>query len=150
MVCIGRLLRLRVCKTWSFNCVEGTPSDGNQQQGVFMDIGSGGHLEDLIFNGGGVGLFTGNQQFTMRNLTFNRCNTAIFQNWDWVYLYKSISINNCGTAVDMTQGGAVLAMGSVVMQDSVLTNNYTASLPDSPMLARPTLLVHSSWTMLRS
>lgn len=106
-----------------FNMVQGTLNDGNQQQGVFMDNGSGGHLEDLIFNGGGIGFFAGNQQFTCRNLTFNNCETAIFQNWNWVFLYKSIFINNCGIAFDVTQGGDVPATGSVTLQDSVISNS---------------------------
>nr|OQO26207.1 hypothetical protein B0A51_06006 [Rachicladosporium sp. CCFEE 5018] len=121
-----------------FNCVVGTPGDGNAQQGVFMDNGSGGHLEDLIFNGGGIGLFAGNQQFTMRNLTFNRCNTAIFQNWNWVFMYKSIFVNNCGTAVDMSSGGDVPATGSLVFQDSVFTNTDTGIITSFSGNSTPT------------
>lgn len=105
-----------------FNMAQGTPGDKSQQQGIFMDNGSGGFLEDLIFNGGGVGFFAGNQQFTCRNLTFNYCETAIFQNWGWVWNYKSLSINNCGTGMDFSQGGEVSAVGSIVVQDSVFTN----------------------------
>ena len=47
------------------------PSAGSQHVGVFIESGSGGFVNDLTFNGGGVGLNVGNQQFTMRNLTFN-------------------------------------------------------------------------------
>lgn len=105
-----------------FNMVVGTLGDKSQQQGIFMDNGSGGFLEDLIFNGGSVGFFAGNQQFTVRNLTFNYCATAIFQNWNWVFLYKEITINNCAIGLDMSQGGTVPATGSIVMQDSVFNN----------------------------
>lgn len=104
------------------NMYEGTPGDGNAQLGIFMDNGSGGFLEDLIFNGGGTGFFSGNQQFTCRNLTFNNCNTAIFQNWNWVFAYKDIYINNCGTGLDTTQGGEIITTGSIVLQDAVFTN----------------------------
>lgn len=31
----------------------------------------------------------GNQQFTMRNLTFNNVVTAINQIWDWGWTYKN-------------------------------------------------------------
>ena len=31
----------------------------NQQQGIFMDNGSGGFMRDLIFNGGGIAFFLG-------------------------------------------------------------------------------------------
>ncbi|KAK5172230.1 uncharacterized protein LTR77_003868 [Saxophila tyrrhenica] len=104
------------------NMVVSGPNEKTQQQGIFMDNGSGGLLEDIIINGGEVGFFSGNQQFTCRNLTFNNCQTAIFQNWNWVFNYKSISINNCGIGLDLSQGGLVPATGSVILQDSVMTN----------------------------
>jgi len=87
-----------------------------------MDNGSGGMFEDLIFNGGGTGLFTGNQQWTARNLTFNNCATAIYQNWNWVYTYKSVTINNCNIGIDMTAGALVPAVGSLILLDSVMNN----------------------------
>lgn len=105
-----------------FNMAEATLGDKSQQQGIFMDNGSGGYMEDLIFNGGSVGFFSGNQQFTVRNLTFNYCVTAIFQNWNWVFLYKDIYINNCAIGLDMSQGGTVPATGSIILQDSVFNN----------------------------
>ncbi|KAK5160912.1 hypothetical protein LTR04_004330, partial [Oleoguttula sp. CCFEE 6159] len=104
------------------NMLVGDKTTGNKQQGIFMDNGSGGWMEDLIFNGGNIGFFSGNQQFTSRNLTFNNCNTAIFQNWNWVWAYKSLSINNCGIGIDMTQGGNVITTGSLIVQDGVFTN----------------------------
>ena len=79
-------------------------------------------MEDLIFNGGKVGLFAGNQQFTCRNFTFNRCGTAIFQNWNWVFNYNQITINDCNIGLDFTQGGSVIITGSLVVQDSVFNN----------------------------
>lgn len=33
--------------------------EANQQQGIFMENGSGGFMRDLIFNGGGTGFFLG-------------------------------------------------------------------------------------------
>ncbi|KAK4550136.1 hypothetical protein LTR36_003103 [Oleoguttula mirabilis] len=105
-----------------FIMAQGSLGDGNNQQGIFMDNGSGGFLEDLVFYGGGVGFFAGNQQFTCRNLTFNYCETAIFQNWNWVFLYKDITFNDCGIGMDLSQGGAVPATGSLVLQDSTFNN----------------------------
>lgn len=35
-----------------------------------MENGSGGFLSDLVFSGGSLGLYAGNQQFTVRGLTF--------------------------------------------------------------------------------
>jgi glucan 1,3-beta-glucosidase len=87
-----------------------------------MDNGSALYLEDLIFNGGGTGLFAGNQQFTCRNLTFNNCQTAIYQNWNWLFAYKDIVINNAHIGLDMTQGGEVITTGSITMQDTIMNN----------------------------
>lgn len=95
----------------------------NKQQGIFMDNGSGGMLSDLVFNGGNICAFMGNQQFTARNFTFNNCQTAIYQNWGWVWNYKSITINNADVGIDLTQGdGTKQAVGSVIVQDSVFNN----------------------------
>lgn len=99
----------------------------NKQQGIFMDNGSGGFMTDLVFNGGNYGAFFGNQQFTTRNLTFNNVQTAIFMNWNWVWAFKSLSINNCGVGLDMSNGpilsngGVDQSVGSVLIQDSKFT-----------------------------
>lgn len=100
----------------------------NAQMGVFMDNGSANFLEDLIFIGGSVGFFAGNQQFTMRNLTFINCQTAIYQNWNWLFTWKEITINNCTVGIDMTQGGAEPTTGSLILQDSVMNGVTTGAL----------------------
>lgn len=87
-----------------------------------MDNGSGGFMTDLTFNGGNYGAFFGNQQFTTRNLTFNNVNTAIFMNWNWLWTFKSLSINNCKLGIDMANGGNNQTVGSVLVQDSTFTN----------------------------
>ena len=102
-----------------FEMVKG--GDNNKQQGIFMDNGSGGFMTDLVFNGGNYGAFLGNQQFTTRNLTFNNVNTAIFMNWNWLWAFKSLSINNCGLGIDMANGGDNQTVGSVLVQDSTFT-----------------------------
>ena len=98
-----------------FNMVQGASS---KQEGVFMDNGSGGWMTDLVFNGGNYGMFIGNQQFTTRNLTFNNCNTAVFMNWNWLWNLKSLSVNNCGIGVDMSNSPSNQTVGSVIVQDS--------------------------------
>ena len=98
-------------------------SEENAQQGIFMENGSGGFMTDLVFNGGNYGAFFGNQQFTVRNLTFNDCNTAIYMIWNWVWSFKSISINNCKVGIDISQGGPTAqTVGSVVLSDSTISN----------------------------
>lgn len=100
-----------------FNMVQG--GDNNQQVGIFMDNGSGGWMGDMIFNGGSTCMFMGNQQFTVRNVTFNNCQTGIFQNWGWVWAYKHLVFNNCGIGLNIANGGSTQTVGSVILQDSV-------------------------------
>lgn len=106
-----------------FNMVQDR-SDDNKQQGIFMDNGSGGFMTDLTFNGGRYGAFLGNQQFTTRNLKFNNCNTAIYMNWNWVWTFHGVSIDNCAVGIDMTQSGdgGAQTVGSVLLLDSTISN----------------------------
>lgn len=108
-----------------FELAPATTGDGNQQIGIFMDNGSGLFFEDIIFNGGRYGLFAGNQQVNVRNLTFNDCDTGLFQNWGWIFSYKSLTFNNCNIGIDMSQGGIIPAVHSIVVADSEFNNcNY--------------------------
>lgn len=104
-----------------FNMIQDKSAD-NKQQGIFMDNGSGGFMSDLTFNGGSLGAFLGNQQFTTRNLKFNNCNTAIYMNWNWVWTFHGVSINNCGVGINMANGGNVQTVGSIVLADSSISN----------------------------
>jgi glucan 1,3-beta-glucosidase len=99
-------------------------SDTNKQQGIYMENGSGGFMADLTFNGGGLGMSVGNQQFTTRNLTFNGCKTAISVQWDWLWTFKSININNADIGIDMSnlQDGSTQTVGSIILFDSSITN----------------------------
>ena len=119
-----------------FNMIPGASS---KQIGIFMDNGSGGFMTDLVFNGGNYGAFFGNQQFTSRNMTFNNCNTAIFMNWNWVWTLQGITVNNCGVALDLSNGPAAQLVGSVSLIDSTITGTpvgvktaYVNSAANSP------------------
>ncbi|KAK6410424.1 hypothetical protein LTR95_018208, partial [Oleoguttula sp. CCFEE 5521] len=78
---------------------------GTQHQGFFIEEGSGGFMNDLTFYGGLNAITFGNQQFTVRNLTFYNAVTAINQIWDWGMTYYGISINNCSVGLNMAAGG---------------------------------------------
>ena len=99
-------------------------SPDTTHQGIFMDNGSGGFFSDLIFNGGSVGAFLGNQQFTTRNLTFRNCQTAIYMNWNWLWTFKSVTIENCTIGVDLSNlaNSVNQTVGSIVMLDSKIIN----------------------------
>jgi glucan 1,3-beta-glucosidase len=91
----------------------------------FLFTGSAGFVTDLTFNGGLIGAQVGNQQFTMRNLIFNDCVTAISQLWDWEWVYQGISINNCQVGINIAAGDGTssgLSVGSVTLVDSTITN----------------------------
>ena len=102
-----------------FNMVKG--GNGNKQQGIFMDNGSGGFMSDLVFNGGSIGAFLGNQQFTIRNLTFNGCDTAIDMNWGWQFSFKSITINDCQLGINMSTSPQNQTVGSILLSDSSIS-----------------------------
>ena len=74
----------------------------------------------------------------MRNLTFNNAVTAINQIWDWGWTYKSITINNCTTGLDMSSidpSTGQQAVGSITLIDPSVNNGdngiVTAQGPDS-------------------
>jgi glucan 1,3-beta-glucosidase len=80
-------------------------------------------LTDLTFNGGIVGASVANQQFTIRNLVFNNCFTAISQLWDWGWVYQGISINNFQKGIGISAGGTSdQEVGSIALIDSTITN----------------------------
>lgn len=59
----------------------------------------------------------------MRNLTFNNAVTAINQIWDWGWTYKSISINNCSTGLNLSSAiGSGLTVGSLSFIDSSISH----------------------------
>ena len=98
-------------------------ANGTQHQGLFIESGSAGFMTDLIFYGGLYGANVGNQQYTMRNMTFYNCVTAINLLFDWGWTFKSINIYNCSTGVDMTSGGPTAQnVGSMTFFDSSMTN----------------------------
>jgi glucan 1,3-beta-glucosidase len=95
---------------------------GNQHVGLFIEDGSGGLLNDLIFYGGIVGAKFGNQQYTARNLTFYNAQTAISQLWDWGWTYKSINVINCKTGIEMVDANTA----SITLIDSYFSGVQTA------------------------
>lgn len=104
--------------------------------GLFIESGSGGFMSDLVFNGGATGASMGNQQYTMRNLTFNNCKTAILHLWDWGWTYMGLKINNCGKGIDISAGKPTnLNVGSLTVIDSKFVNTpvaiVTGNTPDS-------------------
>ncbi|CAF0855233.1 unnamed protein product [Didymodactylos carnosus] len=120
--------------------IEMSTAEGTQHQGLFIESGSGGFMSDLTFYGGKIGAFLGNQQFTSRNMTFFGCQTAISQIWNWNWLYKSLSINNCRVGIDMSvKPGQNESVGGLTVLDShfydtpvgIITSANAQSTPPS-------------------
>ncbi|KAI0875792.1 glycoside hydrolase family 55 protein [Hypoxylon argillaceum] len=101
---------------------------GTQHQGLFIEDGSGGFMNDLVFYGGKYGAVFGNQQFTVRNLTFYDAVTAVSQIWNWGWTFQGISVNNCTVGLDMATRADDNneVVGSATFFDSSFTNTQIA------------------------
>ncbi|KAI0029202.1 exo-beta-1-3-glucanase [Vararia minispora EC-137] len=84
--------------------VDMSTASNTAHQGIFMENGSGGFMGDLVFNGGKFGVWVGNQQFTVRNITVNNAQTGIFALWNWGWTWQDVKINGCQIGFDMTIG----------------------------------------------
>lgn len=95
-------------------------------------------MNDLVFNGGKIGAAFGNQQFTVRNLTFNNVVTAIDQSWDWGWTYIGIQIKNCTTGLNMSSGGSSSeSVVSVTLIDSTFTDTDVAIITAYNFSSKP-------------
>ncbi|CAA7270475.1 unnamed protein product [Cyclocybe aegerita] len=94
-------------------------------QGIWMENGSGGFMGDMVFNGGKFGIWGGNQQFTVRNITINNAQTCIYSSWNWGWTYQGLTFNNCQIGFDIATGGlteATQTTGALAIIDAVITN----------------------------
>ncbi|KAI0746044.1 beta-1,3-glucanase [Earliella scabrosa] len=102
---------------------------GNAHQGIWMENGSGGFMGDLVFNGGKFGMWVGNQQFTVRNITINNADTGmsltVYMNWNWGWTFQGVTINNCQVGFDFHTGSTTLdgqGAGGEAIIDAVVSN----------------------------
>ncbi|KAJ7470268.1 glycoside hydrolase family 55 protein [Mycena latifolia] len=86
-------------------------------QGIWMENGSGGFMSDLVFHGGKFGMWVGNQQFTVRNITVNNAQTAILGVWAWGWTFQGITINDCQVGFDLLGG-----VGAEAIIDATVSN----------------------------
>lgn len=111
--------------------VEMSKENGTQHQGLFMENGSGGFMGDIVFNGGKIGAFVGNQQFTVRNITVNDAVVAIAAPWNWGWTWQDVSINNCKVGFNLTTSsggvGSEAIIDAVVMNTDVFISTTTPS-----------------------
>jgi len=92
---------------------------------VLTQTGSGGHLADIETVGGLYGLNVGNQQFTMKNIKISNAVVGISQIWNWGWLWKGLTITDCGTAFSMKSlkdNSPDQNVASVIIIDSQIIN----------------------------
>ncbi|PBK58892.1 exo-beta-1,3-glucanase [Armillaria solidipes] len=109
-------------------------------QGIWMENGSGGYMGDLVFTGGKFGMWVGNQQFTVRNITVNNAQTAVYGPWNWGWTFQRVTINNCQVGFNLATGGLMKEMqtvGAEAIIDAVVTNTpiFVRTLTPSTSLA---------------
>ncbi|CAG8407763.1 unnamed protein product [Penicillium salamii] len=108
-------------------------ADGNTQQGIYMENGSGGFMSNLTFVGGNFGAYLGNQQFTTSQLVFVNCKTAVQVHWDWAWTMQDVVIESCGRGIVVTGGAGGVAstgqsVGSYILVDAIIANTPTGIL----------------------
>ncbi|KAF9472908.1 glucan 1,3-beta-glucosidase [Pholiota conissans] len=94
-------------------------------QGIWMENGSGGFMGDLIFNGGKYGIWGGNQQFTVRNITVNNAQIGVYSLWNWGWTYQGVKFNNCEVGFDVATGGKATGgqtTGALAIIDAVVAD----------------------------
>ncbi|KAJ7074276.1 glycoside hydrolase family 55 protein [Mycena amicta] len=97
-------------------------------QGIFMENGSGGFMGDLVFNGGKFGMWVGNQQFTVRNVTINNAQIAIQGVWAWGWTWQGVTIRNCSIGFDLLGGvGAEAIIDAKVYDTPIFVRSASPS-----------------------
>ncbi|KAJ7168213.1 exo-beta-1,3-glucanase [Mycena crocata] len=117
-----------------------SPAANTAHQGIHMENGSGGFMGDLVFNGGKYGMWVGNQQFTVRNVTFNNVQIAVQGVWNWGWTFQRVIINNSQVGFDLISGmkngpngsdgqgvGAEAIIDATVTNTPIFVRRWTAS-----------------------
>ena len=98
--------------------VEMSQEKNTNHVGLYMEAGSGGFMGDLVFNGGKIGMSVGNQQFTVRNATFNNVIAGVNALWNWGWTFQGITANGCEIAFNLTTG----SVGSEAIVDAIISD----------------------------
>ncbi|KAH8901101.1 pectin lyase-like protein [Thozetella sp. PMI_491] len=128
-------IHYQVAQATSLQNLELVATSGTTQQGMYSENGSGGFMSDVTFTGGAFGFYGGNQQFTVRNLVFNGCDTAVQIIWDWAWIWKDIIVQNSKVGFKLDPDGGTGVIGSITIMDATFTNVKQAILMDPPQNA---------------
>lgn len=110
--------------------------------GIFTENGSGGFMSDITIFGGHYGMQIGSQQFTVRNIQFTSCLTAINHIWNWGFVWQQIYVLSCYVALNCTQfaGPLYQGTGSISVIDSHFNGVPYAITISNPM-PRPNVVL---------
>ncbi|KAG0651926.1 glucan 1 [Hyphodiscus hymeniophilus] len=86
--------------------------------------GSGTYMGNLDFTGGNIGINMNNQQYSIKDCTFDGTTTGIFITHGFDLVFQGIEFTNCEIGVDATNGG-MGNVGSVALIDSVAAKTQT-------------------------
>lgn len=125
-------LHYQVAQATSTQNVELVARRGSRQTGIFAENGSGGHISDVTFRGGGTGLYGGAQQFTAQRLTFEGCTTGVQVIWDWSWLWKSVNMTGVDVGFRLLADGDSGNIGSVTILDSSFSDVGDAAIVVAP------------------
>ncbi|KAF3916188.1 hypothetical protein AA313_de0206670 [Arthrobotrys entomopaga] len=103
--------------------------------GVYAENGNGGYISDLIFEGGGYGIYGGSQQFTAQRITFSDVVESVVLLSDGGWSWKTINIIGGDTGFKLVSSAAdgKHNAGSIIILDSTFSGTKTAvqTLPAS-------------------
>ncbi|KAF8184875.1 glycoside hydrolase family 55 protein [Mycena galopus ATCC 62051] len=126
----GTGIHWQVAQATSLMNIEFRMSDapGSLHQGIYMENGSGGFMGDLVFIGGKFGMWVGNQQFAVRNISISNAQIAVQGVWAWGWSYQGVVIHNCSVGFDLLGGvGAEAIIDAVVTDTPIFIRSATPS-----------------------
>ena len=122
------------------NVVFNMPDYSTGHTGISMpEGGSGTIMNDLVINGGVIGINFSNQQYNLKGITFNGCTTGIKVSGCFDCVFQSLSFDYHSVAIDMTAGG----LGSIIVLDSTASNVGTFVAADAESTGANSLVIEN-------
>lgn len=94
--------------------------------------GSGTFMGNLDFEGGAIGLNVNNQQYDIKDVTFNGCQTAVLISHGFDIVFQGLTFTNCDIGINATTGG-MGNVGSYALIDSTARSVGTVILTKNQM-----------------
>ena len=122
------------------NVVFNMPDYSTGHTGISMpEGGSGTIMNDLVINGGVIGINFSNQQYNLKGITFSGCTTGIKVSGCFDCVFQDLSFAYHSVAIDMTAGG----LGSIIVLDSTASNVGTFVAADAESTGANSLVIEN-------